>query len=73
MPTNVAALPDLTHPEPPQGVHYGMFPGEGSPPTTVWTAVRPHNWRPTSTKEVLLELDMRTGEGAARVQGCKRQ
>jgi hypothetical protein len=46
-----------------QGVHYGMFPGAGSNPTTVWTAVRPHNWRPTSTKEWLVELDMETGEG----------
>lgn len=44
-----------------QGVHYGMFPGAGSPPTTVWTAIRPHNWRPTSNKEWLVELDMVTG------------
>jgi hypothetical protein len=45
-----------------QGVHYGMFPGAGSPPTTVWTAIRPHNWRPSSSKEFLVELDMVTGE-----------
>lgn len=41
------------------GVHYGMFPGgDGS----VWTAVRPHNWRPTEAKEYLVEIDMATGE-----------
>jgi hypothetical protein len=38
-----------------------MFPGEGQPPTTVWTAIRPHNWRPTTAKEFLVEIDMITG------------
>ncbi|GBF90355.1 green algal specific Aspartyl Asparaginyl beta-hydroxylase [Raphidocelis subcapitata] len=51
-----------------EGVHYGMFPGEGQPPTTVWTAVRPHNWRPTTSKEYLVEIDMRTGEEVRRVE-----
>ena len=46
-----------------QGVHYGMFPGEGAPPTTVWTAIRPHNWRPTTSQEYLVEVDMVTGMG----------
>jgi hypothetical protein len=45
-----------------QGVHYGMFPGAGNPPTTVWTAIRPHNWRPATNKEWLVEFDMVTGE-----------
>lgn len=44
-----------------QGVHYGMFPGAGDSPQSVWTAIRPHNWRPTSAKEWLVELDMLTG------------
>eukprot|EP00775_Hariotina_reticulata_P005663 gene5663-5900_t len=51
-----------------EGVHYGMFTGAGSPSSTVWTAVRPHNWRPTTTKEYLLELDMETGAELRRVQ-----
>jgi hypothetical protein len=38
-----------------------MFPGAGEAPATVWTAIRPHNWRPTTTKEYLVELDMTTG------------
>jgi hypothetical protein len=44
-----------------QGVHYGMFAGAGNPPTTVWTAIRPHNWRPTTNKEFLVEFDMVSG------------
>ena len=50
-----------THEMPLQGVHYGMFPGAGSPPTTVWTAIRPHNWRPATNEEFLVEFDMLTG------------
>lgn len=38
-----------------------MFPGAGASPGSVWTAIRPHNWRPTTTKEWLVELDMVTG------------
>jgi hypothetical protein len=38
-----------------------MFAGAGNPPTTVWTAIRPHNWRPTTNKEFLVEFDMVTG------------
>lgn len=41
-----------------------MFPGVGDVPTTVWTAIRPHNWRPNSTQEYLVEFDMATGEAA---------
>jgi hypothetical protein len=47
-----------------QGVHYGTFPGKRSEKgdlTTVWTVVRPHNWHPNTTEEVLLELDVVTG------------
>jgi hypothetical protein len=46
-----------------------MFPGAGSPPTTVWTALRPHNWRPATSTEWLVELDMVTGEGGRGVTG----
>lgn len=62
----ISALPTTTFTTAsiPQGVHYGMFPGEGKHPTTVWTAIRPHNWRPTTTKEHLVEFDMRTGAAA---------
>jgi hypothetical protein len=38
-----------------------MFAGAGNPPTTVWTVIRPHNWRPTTNKEYLVEFDMVTG------------
>jgi hypothetical protein len=51
---------------PPQGVHYGMFPGAGSPATSVWTAVRPHNWRPTTSQEYLVEFDLQTGGWGCR-------
>jgi hypothetical protein len=47
---------------PQQGVHYGVVPGEpyaGSP--SLWVAVRPHNWRPATSKEHLLRLDANTG------------
>lgn len=46
-----------------EGVHYGAFPGgmTESDSTTVWTAIRPHNWRPTTNKEYLVEFDMVTG------------
>lgn len=57
---------------PAQGVHYGMFPGAGSPPTTVWTALRPHNWRPATSTEWLVELDMVTGEAGWEVTGVTR-
>jgi hypothetical protein len=53
-----------------QGVHYGMFPGAGNPPTTVWTAIRPHNWRPTTNKEWLVEFDMVTGEAIDKTIIC---
>lgn len=47
-----------------QGVHYGTFPGEVSARgimNTFWVVLRPHNWHPTSSQEVLLELDAETG------------
>lgn len=52
-----------------EGVHYGAFPGGDSQsnpdrnaePSSVWTAIRPHNWRPATNKEYLVELDMLTG------------
>ena len=53
-----------------QGVHYGTFPGKVSPTTgaleSVWVVLRPHNWHPQTTDEVLLELHADTGvEGGA--------
>lgn len=56
----------------PQGVYYGVFTGEGrdalGAPTDMWVVSRPHNWKPTSTKEHLLHLSLETGvaEGKAR-------
>ena len=51
-----------------QGVYYGVFPGDqlgdDGVPSTVWVVSRPHNWKPKSTVERLLELDMRTGASA---------
>jgi hypothetical protein len=49
-----------------------MFPGAGSPPTTVWTALRPHNWRPATSTEWLVELDMVTGEEGGCHSGVRR-
>mmetsp|Transcript_38415 Transcript_38415/g.113946 ORF Transcript_38415/g.113946 Transcript_38415/m.113946 type:complete len:206 (+) Transcript_38415:187-804(+) len=46
------------------GVHYGTFPGTTDPSgklLSVWVMLRPHNWRPKSTEEVLLHLDAETG------------
>lgn len=55
-----------------QGVYYGGFPGEkvdeNGVPKTVWVVSRPHNWRPSSTSEWLLELDAHSGEELRRVQ-----
>jgi hypothetical protein len=46
-----------------QGVHYGLFPGDPLPshPHTVWNIIRPHNWRPTTEKEHLVQFDTDTG------------
>jgi hypothetical protein len=30
---------------------------------TLWTVIRPHNWRPASSEEFLVELDAATGGG----------
>ncbi|GFH23739.1 Asp_Arg_hydrox domain-containing protein, partial [Haematococcus lacustris] len=40
------------------GVHYGVFPGGQR---SVWVVLRPHNWRPLSQEEQLLEIDTVTG------------
>jgi hypothetical protein len=52
-------------------VRYGMFPGEPRSPLhpqgTLWTALRPHNWRPTTAQEWLVELDAATGLEVRRV------
>ncbi|KAK3260807.1 hypothetical protein CYMTET_30256, partial [Cymbomonas tetramitiformis] len=43
-----------------RGVYYGVFPGEqGS--GTVWVVSRPHNWRPTTSKEYLLNIHLDSG------------
>ena len=47
-----------------QGVHYGTFPGSVTPTgalASLWVVLRPHNWHPKETEEVLLELDAETG------------
>jgi hypothetical protein len=55
-----------------QGIYYGGFPGEeldaAGMPTTVWLVSRPHNWRPATSQEWLLQLDAVTGEELRRVQ-----
>jgi hypothetical protein len=54
-----------------QGVYYGVFPGEEldltGGPATVWVVSRPHNWRPASSQEWLLQLDSSTGRERRRV------
>ena len=47
-----------------QGVYHGVFPGEVSPDGTlsdVWVLSRPHNWRPRSAEEALLQISLETG------------
>ncbi|GAX82340.1 hypothetical protein CEUSTIGMA_g9769.t1 [Chlamydomonas eustigma] len=54
-----------------QGVHYGTFPGRTSDAgklESVWVVLRPHNWHPKTTAEVLLELDAASGQELSRVQ-----
>ena len=56
-----------------QAVHYGVFPGATSSSgnlQSVLAVVRPHNWQPKSTKEVLLELDAQSG-GWPSGWGCQ--
>ena len=54
-----------------QGVYYGGFAGDrlarDGTPTTVWVISRPHNWRPTTAKEFLLEINTTSGEVLTRV------
>eukprot|EP00775_Hariotina_reticulata_P013388 gene13388-13515_t len=52
-----------------QGVHYGMFPGGPLPGhvNTVWNIIRPHNWRPATDAEYLVQLDADTGVELQRV------
>lgn len=48
----------------PQGVHYGVFPGEFDAQgglMSVWNVLRPHNWHPQSSEEHLLHLDVTSG------------
>ncbi|WPT14105.1 hypothetical protein PSENEW3_00000236 [Picochlorum sp. SENEW3] len=49
-----------------RGIYYGGFPGEDT--DTLWVVSRPHNWRPDSTAEYLLEIDAVTGEELSEVQ-----
>lgn len=43
------------------GVHYGAFPGRASQTEgnleSLWFVLRPHNWRPTTSLEELVEVD----------------
>jgi hypothetical protein len=43
-----------------RGIYYGVFPGDT--PDTIWVVSRPHNWRPATSEEFLLEIDVRTGQ-----------
>ena len=49
-----------------EGIYYGGFPGDQidlkGVPETVWAISRPHNWKPTTSKEWLLEINSVTGE-----------
>jgi len=49
-----------------EGIYYGGFSGDqidsSGVPETVWAISRPHNWRPTTSKEWLLEINTVTGE-----------
>lgn len=53
-------------------MYYGAFPGieRGvlGEPSTLWVVSRPHNWRPSSSQEWLLHLDMDSGKELGRVQ-----
>ncbi|KAI8108901.1 hypothetical protein M9435_005318 [Picochlorum sp. BPE23] len=49
-----------------RGIYYGGFPGEDT--DTLWVVSRPHNWRPDSTAEYLLEIDAVTGEELSELQ-----
>ena len=59
-----------------QGVYYGGFPGEEvdgqGRPTTLWVVSRPHNWRPTTSKEWLLQVDAETGKEMQRIPLASR-
>ncbi len=48
-----------------QGIYYGTFPGSrldaAGRPTSLWVVSRPHNWHPLTSLELLLEIDMQTG------------
>jgi hypothetical protein len=49
-----------------EGIYYGGFSGDqidpAGVPETVWAISRPHNWKPTTSKEWLLEINIVTGE-----------
>jgi Aspartyl/Asparaginyl beta-hydroxylase len=49
-----------------EGIYYGGFSGDqidpAGVPETVWAISRPHNWRPTTSKEWLLEINIVTGK-----------
>lgn len=49
-----------------RGIYYGGFPGENT--DSLWIVSRPHNWRPDTTAEYLLEIDAVTGEELSEVQ-----
>jgi len=62
------------------GVHYGLFPGAPPRPSasragggagasgSLWVVLRPHNWRPETAEEHLLELDAETGAELSRAR-----
>jgi len=42
-----------------RGVYYGTFPGKTN--SSVWVVSRPHNWKPSTAVESLLEIDINSG------------
>ena len=54
-----------------EGIYYGGFPGnkinQWGAPTTLWIVSRPHNWRPKTSEEWLIEVDAVTGKEVNRV------
>lgn len=60
----------------PQGVHYGVFPGEvdsSGRMKTVWNVIRPHNWHPKTSEEFLVQLDAETGAITAAHSGTNTE
>jgi hypothetical protein len=51
-----------------RGIYYGIFPGDNTEAPSVWVVSRPHNWKPTTAKEYLLQIDLASGEVLKEVE-----